>query len=121
MHKQATRDAWQGRCDSQEDKAYFRYHQMITLNEEVSEQGIGIIGFCCDEGVRRNNGRVGANAGPIAIRKQLASIPWRKDTQQVVDLGDVYCEGNALEAAQQQLGKYVAQIVKNGTAIVLGD
>lgn len=120
MHKQATRDAWQGRCDSQEDKAYFRYHQMITLNEEVSEQGIGIIGFCCDEGVRRNNGRVGANAGPIAIRKQLASIPWRKDTQQVVDLGDVYCEGNALEAAQQQLGKYVAQIVKNGTAIILG-
>lgn len=120
MHKKATYDAWQGRCDSQENMAYFRYHQMISLNEEVSEQGIGIIGFCCDEGVRRNNGRVGASEGPTAIRKQLASIPWRKDTQQVVDLGDVYCEGNELEAAQQQLGNYVAKIVKNGTAIVLG-
>ena len=37
--------------------------------------GAVLIGFPCDEGVRRNGGRVGAAAGPAALRAALANLP----------------------------------------------
>ena len=41
--------------------------------------GIVLIGFACDEGVRRNGGRVGAKDGPRAIRAALANLAWHQD------------------------------------------
>lgn len=122
MHKETDSQVWQGRIDHQTDHAYFRYHQMIQLASNASKGTIGLIGFVCDEGVRRNNGRVGAKDAPLALRKQLASLPWRNNSpdMSLVDFGDVICEGEALEPAQQELGDKVAGILEYGKAIVLG-
>ncbi|KGR78990.1 formimidoylglutamase [Ureibacillus manganicus] len=122
MYRKADSEIWQGRVDHATDSTYFRYHQIINLDKTASKQSIGLIGFACDEGVRRNNGRIGAKEAPSALRQQLASMPWRIDDDQhsLIDFGDIICEGQELERAQQELGDKVAEILTNGKAIVLG-
>ncbi|KGR84529.1 formimidoylglutamase [Lysinibacillus odysseyi] len=120
MHKETDVNVWQGRIDHETDSTYFRYHQVVQTAS--TEGAVGIIGFACDEGVRRNNGRVGAKDAPLSLRKQLASLPWRHQvpSTSLIDFGDVICEGEQLERAQQELGDKVADILAHGKAIVLG-
>lgn len=121
MYKQTGPTIWQGRIDSTEDLAYFRYHQIVECSTEATSCDIGLIGFRCDEGVRRNNGRIGAKDAPVVLRQQLASIPWKHmQKKSVIDMGDVICEGTKLEEAQQELGEKVATILTSGKAIILG-
>jgi formiminoglutamase len=58
---------WQGRVDSKENYDAFRWHQWIkpldlrqALPEFPGNIGFVLLGFCCDEGIRRNKGRQGA-------------------------------------------------------------
>lgn len=89
---------------------------------------VSIIGFPCDEGVRRNNGRPGAAAGPAAIREALARLTpdaENLDTfvhvaERTADLGDVEVTGD-LERDQERLGERVAEQLRgDGMVIVLG-
>jgi len=78
-----------------------------------AEPGIVLIGFACDEGVRRNGGRVGAKDGPRALRKALANMAWDRQNP-IYDGGDIECSGNDLEIAQDKLAKYVSEVIDNG-------
>lgn len=122
MYKETESNIWKGRTDHETNPAYFRYHQIVRLTSASAGEAVGLIGFACDEGVRRNNGRIGAKDAPLALRKQLASLPWRhpKPDTPLIDVGDVTCEGEKLEHAQQELGDKVADILAGGKAIVLG-
>lgn len=70
-----------------------------------------LLGFCCDEGVKRNNGRVGAVDGPSAFRKV--------NRHSYKDAGDIICKDGDLEAAQQELGEAVKKIVDKGNFPIL--
>lgn len=118
-------NVWDGRVD--EDPTSLRYHQVVTLQESDTlptnhDQAFSIIGFQCDEGVRRNQGRVGAAQAPNAIRKFLASIPYTLPHYvKTVDVGNITCEGHALEQAQHDLGEQIATLInKQYTPIILG-
>lgn len=115
---------WTGRVD--EKSKGKRFHQIVR-NEEVtkiktvSERTYGIVGFECEEGVRRNKGNLGAAEAPNYIRKQLASIPYHSNKENVIDIGNVACEGTKLEEAQANLGDHVAELIKHKyTPIILG-
>lgn len=75
---------------------------------ERVQKKIALICYACDEGVRRNNGRVGAQGGPEAIRK------WLPKSLDLVDYGTVFCHGNDMESAQEALGIQVARAIKEG-------
>lgn len=109
---------WQGRTDSAEDWTQFRYHQVIQ--KEATDYAL--IGFACDEGVRRNKGRVGAKDAPDALRRALANMPWRLSKGHfLADTGTIICEGEEMEAAQQALGESIReQLVAKRTPIILG-
>lgn len=81
-----------------------------------------MIGFESDEGVRRNNGRVGAASAPSEIRKKLASLPYNLDNDtSIVDTGDVGCENGKLEQAQAVLGEQITKLLRHSyTPIILG-
>ena len=64
-------DIWQGRVDPEADA--LRWHQCIRPLSAARESGVALLGFACDEGVRRNHGRIGAAGGPQAIRRALAN------------------------------------------------
>lgn len=117
---------WSGRTDHLENRASFRYHQVVELTEigeiTTSPGTCALIGFECEEGVRRNNGRLGAAQAPDALRSELAKLPWKMAKEQrIVDIGTIECQGHELEIAQQQLGDTVADILhKKMTPIILG-
>lgn len=119
-------DIWSGRTDHLENRTSFRYHQVVDLIEideaPQSPNTCAIIGFESEEGVRRNNGRLGAAKAPDALRSELAKLPWKYPVgKQIVDVGNIQCVGNGLEKAQQQLGKAVTDLLKkNLTPIILG-
>ena len=72
-------------------------------------RGISLIGFKCDEGVRRNKGRVGAFEGPDFIRKYL-----KFENLNLVDLGDVICEEVDFTPAHKCLQSKVFQELEQG-------
>ena len=88
-----------------------------------SEHSRGLLlGFACDEGVKRNYGHPGASAGPEQIRCIFKNLP-RPDHSKhsVLDAGDIICPDTDLELAQSQLAGLTRQIVeKNYIPVLLG-
>src|SRR3546814_18304814 len=90
---------WLGRVDSVDDAEAFRLHQVVRAVEPDSAAGISLIGFACDEGVRRNGGRQGAVEGPSALRRALSNLPVTGNLP-IYDAGDVSCADTYLENSQ---------------------
>lgn len=139
---------WQGRSDAPKNSAIFQIVQFIYLLDDSikldhlvknshsqskkthsqSEQinpnqknTFALLGFCCDEGVRRNFGRTGAAEGPDAFRKSFAKLPVHDPTLTFYDAGDVMCNNGNLEDAQNALAQIVSQLLShNITPIVIG-
>lgn len=116
---------WQGRADSPADACFFQIMQMLNLNEfkpiELNLPAFALIGFCCDEGIRRNLGRVGAVDGPYSIRQVLGKLPVQKKTFLCFDAGNIVCPDSDLESSQAALADAVAFLLKEGfKPIVLG-
>ena len=117
MYTPSEKSLWSGRIDDENDPSTYRYHQVMNVQtvEEIiasTEKNIAIISFDCDEGVRRNQGRLGAAKGSYEIKKALASLP--NPQQPIVDAGIVSCEGTALEQAQQELGQQMSKLLQSG-------
>ena len=130
MYKPATREAWKGRTDKQDGELGQRWHQamqFLNLSETVpavapEQVAFAFLGFCCDEGVSRNMGRVGAAAGPAALRAAMASFAHHLPQHvYLFDAGDVLCTNQNLEEAQEQLGRKIGLLLKHGyRPLVLG-
>lgn len=115
---------WTGRRDAGEGGDTARLFERVhDYDESAHERTIGapvLIGFACDEGVRRNQGRVGAAHAPRRLRHALAGLPAHRVTQ-CFDAGDIVCEGVDLEGAQAALGEQVKHVLTAGARpIVLG-
>ena len=103
------------------------WHQAVELID-LTDPGfrgelpkIALLGYACDAGVRRNQGRPGAVQGPEAIRQRLAKLAFHHQDIFVEDVGDIFCKGDELEAAQHALATAVAQLLQSGRfPIVLG-
>ncbi|UYQ91503.1 formimidoylglutamase [Chitinophaga horti] len=115
-------DYWQGRVDGT-DAASLRWHQVVQcvdVSREVlpalqaSQQGIVLLGFASDEGVRRNKGRVGAAQGPLVLRRSCASFPVHFEGHLLIDGGDINCANQDLSGAQQALATAVKSIIAAG-------
>ena len=102
-----------GRLDAVEGELGTRWHQrMQRAQADNLNQAIALVGFNCDAGVARNHGRVGAAQGADAVRAMLGSMPVH-EAKQLVDVGNVLCEGDAMEAAQAQLSAVVAELLQH--------
>lgn len=119
--KKPDSSVWQGRTSN----ANLYIHEKVTCVDSIKKEAtktFAILSYACDEGVKRNQGRVGAVTGPEAIIKQLAKMPNHlgKDTQ-LLDVGTVFCVDNDMEQAQQTLAKTVTTLLENNTfPVVLG-
>lgn len=115
---------WIGRIDGLEPDL-LRLHQVIEAVDlskylDKMEGKVCFLGFESDEGVRRNKGRVGAAEGPSSIRSILANLPLHTNLD-LVDVGDVVCQGENLEEAQAALSDAVEMVLRcRGHLILLG-
>lgn len=118
------RSTWHGRQDSLAFERYFQLVDCIDLRDDspLKAQQYALLGFACDEGIKRNLGRVGAKEGPTAFRSALANLAWHGSPQfQFYDVGDIVCHDGNLEAAQQSLAAVVAYLIsKKVRPIVIG-
>jgi len=110
---------WKGRQDSDVKERFFENITFVDLLkvslEQSTGQVYGFVGFASDEGVERNMGRRGAIKGPEAIRKALANFPLHQLLgASFIDVGDVMCEDDNLEEAQQALGEVVFELLSKG-------
>ena len=111
---------WTGRDDNEEIGPSQRWHQKIRPLENHSNEGVTLVGFASDEGVRRNKGRAGAAKGPDALRSALANLPIMGESE-LFDAGNIHCEAGKLETAQNELADVVCKTIRNkNLAIVLG-
>lgn len=114
MHKAPDMRLWTGRVDEGSDANGLRWHQCVTpLTTGPQAPGIVLLGVVSDEGVRRNQGRIGAASGPDAIRQALTSQAWHLQ-RPVYDAGNLCCEGGALEALQEEQAALVRNLLELG-------
>jgi formiminoglutamase len=106
---------WQGRKDSLAGERFFQHVDVKDIRTsplDRSSAATAILGFCSDEGIRRNEGRVGAKTGPMFLREQLAKLPCHSN-KQFIDVGNII--GNQdLESAQQEFAKLVSYCHQQG-------
>lgn len=118
-------DIWQGRDDSRESPHALRLFQTIkhmnAWQPETAAEHTVLLGFCSDEGVARNQGRIGAAAAPSVLRRALANLAAHPAARDWLDGGDFsYANGN-LEQGQQDFAAAVTQIHRaGGRTLVLG-
>ncbi len=123
-YQSAQKIYWTGR-KSNPDIGKQYWHQEIELidleSNSIKNTDIALLGYVCDEGVRRNLGRVGAQKGPIALRERLAKLPIHFDTKKVADIGNLICIDEDMEACQEALATTVNSLLKNKVfPIVIG-
>ena len=133
-HTAANMSRWTGRAEPFETARARYWYQLaqpyaFDSTSQQNGQRIGLVGFACDQGVRRNQGRVGARAAPPLIRQAFAALPVIAELQQrfdnqlptlLGDTGDIHCHdhddfaANMLEQAQLNYADKVSQIIKQG-------
>ncbi|AIF53953.1 formimidoylglutamase [Pelosinus sp. UFO1] len=113
---------WRGRIDSKENYDAFRWHQWIKpldlrqpIGEFTGKMGFALLGFCCDEGIIRNNGRKGASSGPEGIRSELSNLPCSFSSEvSLFDAGNITCTDGELMKSQVALEQAVFRLRQAG-------
>ena len=109
---------WTGRHDGA-GSVHARWHEVVIVGStehddaEAGSAHLNLLGFCTDEGVRRNHGRVGAAEGPAALRRALAPMalhgPLASRNVRIRDYGDVVTEGEDLEGGQAAASRAITK------------
>lgn len=114
---------WQGRDDGN-SPLHHRIFQRVEIAENyenVLPDNFVLQGFAVDEGVRRNKGKIGTAKAPDIIRKNMSNFPVVLSDFRLLDFGNITCEDENLENAQENLSEKVVQILqKKAKSIVLG-
>lgn len=131
MHTPFNPTLYQGRTEPYENHLAQYYYQHIKA---YHNQPICLIGFGCDQGVNRNQGRIGAKHSPDSIKTAFGKLPihWQLQKQfdksgglsddldnLIGDNGNIICDDDnviqddLLEAAQKQYADKLTFIIKN--------
>jgi formiminoglutamase len=89
-----------------------------TDEEDYSAADIVILGSPQDEGVRRNNGQIGAAAAPDAIREQFYKLTPFNIKKRLFDIGDVLL-GTTLEETHDTQLAVVKQVLLDGKRLIV--
>lgn len=124
-YKPAEHSLWTGRQTNQnlEPQYWYQKVNLLHINDLNIDSNIdiGVIGYACDEGVRRNQGRIGAKEGPKFLRKTLAKLPLHFDSKTIADFGNIKCIDGDMESCQNALAKTINTLISNKTfPIVIG-
>jgi len=108
---------WSGRVDAVEGDLGRRWHEVVRPLGSCEQPGTALVGFACDAGVRRNQGRVGAAEGPPILRRALSNLAWHGGPEdRLFDAGDILCSDDHLESAQDEYAALVARLLRAGHA-----
>jgi formiminoglutamase len=122
LYHPAVMTDWQGRADAKENEYFYQIIKPLDLSTciENNLKGFALLGFECDLGIKRNQGRIGAAAGARAIKQAVARLPVHRLIS-IYDAGSIVPENNDLATAQVALGNAVNKLLTMGLfPVVLG-
>lgn len=119
-------DLYTGRYEPFENQLASYYYQHI---HPYHNQPICLLGFACDQGVNRNQGRIGAKHAPDIIKSAFGKLPIAWQIQQqypdlehlIGDWGNIVCDDNdkivdnLLESTQENYANAICQIIHNNS------
>ncbi|TSE08816.1 formimidoylglutamase [Aquimarina algiphila] len=124
-YKKTDTTLWTGRIS--DDQLYLHEKiKCVNLENEIlskpKKQSFTLLGYTCDEGVKRNHGRIGAVKGPDHIRKMLATLSNHFNDQiDILDVGNITCEQGNLEDTQLETSNIIASLLQHQNfPIILG-
>ena len=115
LHQNPSPYHWSGRKSDQLDY----WHQAIqTISSldlvQTSERKVGILGYAGEEGVIRNQGRLGTLEGPAAIRKMLGSVAYHlPENLPLLDYGDIFTINQDLEGSHEAISQITLDLLKS--------
>ena len=117
IYKKTVESLYTGR---QSDKTLYLHEKIkhVDLEQDsikaYAKSTFGILGYACDEGVKRNLGRPGAAYAPYTVRRMLAPLSNHfPDSINIVDLGNIECHNNELEKTQSFASDKIKQLIDN--------
>jgi len=118
-------DLWRGRLSNRQLYLHQKIQCIDLINENLpiqKKKSFALLGYQCDEGVKRNQGRIGSAKGPDSIRKIMGPLSNHfPDETNIYDIGNIACIDSKLEEAQQQTSTIISQVLNNNIfPIVLG-
>ncbi|GAB2495722.1 formimidoylglutamase [Algoriphagus taiwanensis] len=123
LHQNPSPYHWSGRKSDQLDYWHQAVQSISNLNlAQGSEKKVGILGYAGEEGVIRNQGRLGTLEGPAAIRKMLGSVAYHlPENLPLLDYGDIFTLNQDLEASHDAISKITFDLLKsNHFPVLLG-
>ncbi|MCF6172219.1 MAG: formimidoylglutamase [Campylobacteraceae bacterium] len=120
MYKKPDLKLYKGRVDSGSEAK--RWHQKIEflLYPFEKKRGIALLGFECDEGVKRNKGRIGAKRANDELKKAMGNFAFHLKNSILYDAGKVIYNSN-LEASQEFLATYITMLLtKKHFPLIIG-
>lgn len=124
------KQVYTGRQEPYENEFACYWYQYIT---DFRAQKIALLGFASDQGVNRNQGRIGAKNAPQLIKSALARLPISLKIQQlfpdklrelVGDAGEITCLDNnlvtqdLLEQAQYRYAEKVSHLIQQKIFVI---
>ncbi|WPR73698.1 formimidoylglutamase [Algoriphagus sp. NG3] len=115
LHQNPNPSLWSGRTSQEVEY----WHQAaiavkdLKLDEGQDSPKVGILGYAGEEGVKRNQGRLGTAEGPNAIRKSLGTLAFHlPEKAGIFDYGDIYTENSDLEASHDLISSTVLHLLQ---------
>ena len=115
LHQNPSPYHWSGRKSDSIDY----WHQVVQTQANLnlvksSYRKVGILGYAGEEGVIRNQGRLGTLEGPAAIRKMLGSVAYHlPDNLPILDYGDIFTINQDLEASHQAISTITLDMLRS--------
>ena len=118
---------WTGRKTGSESKPLYYYQSVKLLplkridTKSIEDNSITILGYECEEGIKRNNGRLGSQKGPKAIKEALAKLAVHYKEGALYDGGSTFCVNGNLEECQSSTSELVSAIINSkSTPLLIG-
>ncbi len=115
LHQNPSPSQWTGRKSSLPEYWHQVIQKLPDLAFEASDaKKVGLMGYPGEEGVRRNQGRLGTVEGPSAIRKVLGTLAYHlPENLPILDYGDIFTWEGDLEATHRVITDLTYQLLKS--------
>ncbi|MBN4067471.1 formimidoylglutamase, partial [Simkania negevensis] len=123
-YRRAHPTEWHGRPEIGSGTKLWQCIECVDLRHKLPSlkklPAFGLLGFACDKGIRRNQGRPGAEEGPYAMREALSNIALHiTRPASFYDFGDIICHDGMLANGQEALAQVVTMLIQHGISPIL--
>lgn len=123
LHQNPSPFHWSGRKSDQVEYWHQAVEAISNLKlREDNTRKIGILGYSGEEGVIRNQGRIGTIEGPSSIRKMLGTIALHlPENLPILDYGDIFTLDQDMESSHEVISKITHDLLStNHFPVLLG-